>query len=75
MSGKQLLTTPEAAAELRLSARTLSQWRWLGQGPRFRKLGFTVRYHPDDIAEFVRQGARSSTSDTGPSRSGDVHAA
>ncbi len=48
-SGRRYLKTAEAAEFLRLSARTLEKHRILGTGPRFRKLGRTVRYTVADL--------------------------
>ncbi len=62
----QLVETLEAAARLKIKPATLSQWRWQGKGPRFRKIGSTVRYAVSDLDEYLEQSARSSTSDPGP---------
>ena len=63
----QLVDQREAARILGVQPRTLAQWRWLGdRGPRFRKIGTCVRYHVDDLAEFIAQAARTSTTDKGP---------
>lgn len=48
-----VMTTKEAARFLRLSHRTLEDWRLSGQGPRFRKWGRLVRYHVADLQAFV----------------------
>jgi hypothetical protein len=43
-----------AAAILGIEVRTLRNWRGLGKGPRFRKIGERiVRYHRADLAAFV----------------------
>lgn len=36
----------------RLSPRTLERWRWLGQGPRYLKIGGRVVYRIADIEVF-----------------------
>lgn len=59
----RLLTEVEAAERLSISVRTLQQWRVVGGGPRFVKLGRAVRYRPDDLAAFVNAGARANTSE------------
>jgi predicted DNA-binding transcriptional regulator AlpA len=56
-----LLTETQTAEMLCVSPATLRRWRWAGQGPRFRKIGRTVRYAPDDIGEFVSAASRTST--------------
>ena len=48
---------------LGVEVQTLQKWRILGRGPKFVKLGAAVRYREADIAEFIAQGVRRSTSD------------
>jgi excisionase family DNA binding protein len=48
-----LITEGEAAAILRVSLTSLRRWRREGRGPVYRKLGRTVRYRPQDLADFV----------------------
>ena len=57
-----LLTEKDAASMLGLASVTLRRWRWAGQGPRFRKIGGAVRYHPDDLTAFIEAAGRNSTS-------------
>ena len=48
----------QAAALLGVSRRTLANWRWLREGPRFLKLGKRcVRYQRCDLEQFIA-GAR-----------------
>ena len=61
----ELLREHDVAKILNLEVTTLRRWRWAGCGPRFLKLGASVRYHSDDIDAFIEAGRRSSTSDTG----------
>ena len=61
----ELVEPPTAARFLKMKTATLSQWRWLGKGPRFRKIGGAVRYAMSDLEEYVKQAARTSTSDPG----------
>ena len=60
---KDLLTTREVAAELGLRPHTLDKWRITGRGPRFRKLGRSVRYSRADVQAFVDAAAATSTAD------------
>jgi predicted site-specific integrase-resolvase len=60
-----LLNSSEAAEILRIKPQTLAVWRQRGDGPRFRKVGSAVRYHPADISDFIERAARRSTSDEG----------
>ena len=50
---RPVMTTKQAARLLSLSHRTLEDWRLRGHGPRFRKWGRLVRYHVDDLREFI----------------------
>lgn len=53
-----LLDEREAAAILGASVQTLRNWRWRGEGPRFRKIGLRmVRYSRADLQTFI-EGAQ-----------------
>ena len=62
---QRLLREAEAAEILSIEVATLRRWRWSGIGPRFRKLGAAVRYHPNDVSAFIDAASRTSTSDPG----------
>jgi excisionase family DNA binding protein len=62
-AASQFLNTPEAAAYLRLSRRTLEKMRSIGGGPRYRKHGRYVRYHIDDLDKWSTSRTQSSTSE------------
>ena len=51
------LKTPEAAAYLGLSPRSLEYWRFKGKGPRYSRLGRAVVYAVADLDEFARENA------------------
>ena len=51
------LTEREVGELLGLSVATLRAWRHRGKGPRFLRLGRSVRYLPADVADFVRASA------------------
>lgn len=51
------LKTPEAAAYLGLSRRSLEYWRYRGKGPRYSRLGRAVVYAVADLDEFARENA------------------
>lgn len=51
----------EVAELLGLSVATLRAWRHRGKGPRFLRLGRSVRYLPADVADFVRASAVDTT--------------
>jgi excisionase family DNA binding protein len=63
------LTEREVAELLGLSVATLRAWRHRGKGPRFLRLGRSVRYLPLDLEDFVRasavDAAHKSSSDRG----------
>jgi hypothetical protein len=46
------LTQVELSRRWKLSPRTLERWRWLGQGPRYLKVGGRVVYRLEDIEAF-----------------------
>jgi hypothetical protein len=55
-----LVDENEAAAILGACVQTLRNWRWRGEGPRFRKIGARlVRYHRADLAIFIAGDADS----------------
>ena len=61
-----LLTVRETARLLRCSVSSLNKWRLTGDGPRFVYVGSRVRYRPSDIAAYVANQTRVSTSAQGP---------
>ncbi|TIM23114.1 MAG: helix-turn-helix domain-containing protein [Mesorhizobium sp.] len=60
-----LLTTSQAARFLKLSVKTLNNWRWSGAGPAYKKIGSSVVYDFGDLKSFVAARSRTSTSDKG----------
>ena len=61
----RLLHEAEAAEILLVKVSTLRRWRWAGQGPRFIKVGFAVRYDTQQLKDYLAKQVRSSTSDPG----------
>jgi len=59
----QYVSTREAARLFGISARTLENYRRLGGGPIFRKLGGRVVYSMCDLEAWADQAACRSTSD------------
>ena len=53
------LTTKEAARFLRVSERTLQNWRYASLGPVYRKHVGVVVYHFDDLLRFSASSHRS----------------
>jgi excisionase family DNA binding protein len=58
------LTEREVAELLGLSVATLRAWRHRGKGPRFLRLGRSVRYLPSDVDDFVRASAVDTRSES-----------
>lgn len=49
----ELMTANEVADVLGLSAGTLANWRSLGMGPTYLKLGGRVRYRVSNVNDWV----------------------
>ena len=58
---RTLMDEHELAKLLCLKVSTLRRWRWAGTGPKFIKLGASVRYDPDDIEEYINGNRTAST--------------
>ncbi len=66
---REYLTTDEAAARLKVSPSYLAKLRCTrSDGPRFAKLGRSVRYRASDLDIWTETQARCSTSDKGRNR-------
>jgi hypothetical protein len=58
------LLTPEAFYHAGGPApKTQANWRVMGIGPKFIKVGRLVRYHPDDVAAWINTRRVQSTSE------------
>ena len=51
---KEYLTPSELTARYKglVSVRTLANWRWSGQGPKFTKIGGKILYALDAVIEW-----------------------
>lgn len=58
------LNQGELAARWTISHRTLERWRWVGQGPRYLKVGGRVVYRLEDIEAYEAAQLRRSTAET-----------
>ncbi|MEL6859781.1 MAG: helix-turn-helix domain-containing protein [Pseudomonadota bacterium] len=50
----QLLDTQQTAALLSVKSDTLTHWRYLGGGPKFVKIGRSVRYRRVDLFDYIQ---------------------
>ena len=50
---RDILTDRELAGELDIPHRRLEQWRYLGTGPAFVRIGRSVRYRRDDVEAWL----------------------
>jgi predicted DNA-binding transcriptional regulator AlpA len=63
MSPDSILKPDEAAEMLRITPRTLADWRYRGVGPRFvRYSGRAVRYRLRDVDAWLAGREQTSTS-------------
>ena len=46
------MTQSQLAERWMISPRTLEQWRWLGKGPRFLKIGARILYRDEDVESY-----------------------
>jgi hypothetical protein len=58
------LNQVELSRRWSLGPRTLERWRWLGEGPRFLKVGGRVVYRLEDIEAYEAEQIRDSTAAT-----------
>lgn len=48
-----LLNEHDVAAMLCVSVSTVRRWRLLRQGPKYLKVGTSVRYRPEDVSAWL----------------------
>lgn len=54
----------QLAEHWHMSPRTLEQWRWLGKGPKFLKIGARVLYRDEDVEDY--EAAQLCQNTSGP---------
>ena len=54
-------TENEAACYLKMSPRTLQAWRQRGEGPRYFKVGRSVRYDRAELDRWLAERTRANT--------------
>lgn len=52
-SAKRFLNEAEVESSYGISQKTLRAWRVHGRGPKFRKIGSSVRYLTSDLEDWV----------------------
>lgn len=55
---EKLLREAQVAEILDKPPRTLRQWRYLGEGPRYIKVGLSVRYKAVDVERWIEAQAQ-----------------
>ena len=50
---QSLLNEHDVARLTRLSVASVRRWRLLGQGPSYMKINSSVRYRPEDVANWL----------------------
>lgn len=60
---QDILTVAEAADYVRLGKPTLDRYRITGEGPRFAKMGRSVRYRRADLDAWLNARLVNSTSE------------
>jgi hypothetical protein len=58
MKTLQLLTSKQVAQMLSIPEGTLRYWRNVGIGPTWHKLEGSIRYHVDDVSQYVEKNRR-----------------
>ncbi|MBN7314511.1 MULTISPECIES: helix-turn-helix domain-containing protein [Mycobacteroides] len=56
-------STDELAEHLGVPVRTLAEWRYRGNGPRFAKVGRHIRYRREDVDAWLGERTRQRTGD------------
>jgi excisionase family DNA binding protein len=65
---RPLATSPEVAAYLQVSERTLDDWAYRGGGPEFTYAGQQRRYRWEDVDEYLAGRRRGATAASGATR-------
>lgn len=56
----EYMTEREAAELLRVSPRTMTNWRWAGVGPEYTKAGRRVLYRRADVQRYLGSRVRDN---------------
>lgn len=63
MNKQFLLNESQVAEHFGISVMTLRKFRSSGGGPKYVKIGASVRYKPADLEEYVDTNTRQTTSE------------
>ena len=66
------LTSAQLAQRWRLRPQTLANWRWLGKGPPYIRVGARVLYPAEGIHAFEKLSPQWLTSDRSPATSDEI---
>lgn len=64
-SADSMVSTVDAARILGVAPKTLENWRVIGKGPQFRRIGRRCLYRVEELHLFAEQNAFTSTSQYG----------
>lgn len=59
--GRSLLKPSQVAEWLNVTPAVLANWRYLGTGPVFIKMGASVRYAEQDVEAWLTENTRQQT--------------
>lgn len=59
----KLATPQDVASYLGTTPDAIAQWRYRGTGPKFVKVGRSVRYRWEDVATWLDEQTRQGTAD------------
>jgi predicted DNA-binding transcriptional regulator AlpA len=62
---EQLMNEFGVAQMLNMSVRSVRRWRLFGQGPRYLKIGASVRYRPEDVRAWLESQPTGGTNISG----------
>ncbi len=57
----ELMKPTDLSAQIETSPAVLANWRYLGIGPKFIKLGRSVRYRVSDVETWLDEQTRQQT--------------
>ena len=55
----ELLTPKEVSAITKIKTTTLGSWRWSGKGPKYCKVGGSIRYPKAQLEQWIQERSKS----------------